>query len=145
VIDVGTGTGVIASALAELGYRVVGVDLSEEMLAQARSKVGSDRVRFDSGDAMNSPGLPEALDAIVSRHVLWTLTDPRRALDSWLRLLKRGGRVVIIDGMYGAQPDRRLGDIVASLPLLDISTTSEDVRVLVKESGFVDVGLHDLA
>jgi ubiquinone/menaquinone biosynthesis C-methylase UbiE len=145
VLDVGTGTGVMAVAIAELGYRVVGIDLSEGMLEQARRKAKNRDVLFESGDAIDPPGEAESIDAVVSRHVFWTLTDPRRALENWLRLLRRGGQVLIIDGLYGAHPDSRLGDIANALPLLDTSITLDDVRHLVEESSFVDVSLHKLA
>src|SRR5438128_7995170 len=57
VLDVGTGTGVIALLLARIGYSVLGVDLSEKMLSQARRKAsGLDvDVRFQIGDAMLPP------------------------------------------------------------------------------------------
>ena len=144
VIDVGTGTGVIAIALAELGYRVVGIDLSEGMLAKARDKARELDVRFVAGDAIDPPGEAESVDAVVSRHVLWTLTDPPRALRNWLRLLRPGGRAVIIDGLYGANPDSRLGDLAAALPLLDTAVTLDHVRRLVEAAGFADVSLHQL-
>ena len=145
IMDVGTGTGVIAVALAELGYKVLGIDTAEAMLARGRSKVGEHDLRFALGDAMNPPGSPQTFDVIISRHVLWTLTNPRQAFGSWLRLLKPGGRIVAIDGLYGERPDRRLGDLVAALPLLDVTVTLDDIRNLVEAAGFADVQLSSLS
>lgn len=146
VLDIGTGTGIIAMLLADLGYRVRGVDLSEAMLSEARRKAehAGLSARFEIGDAMDPRGEPASIDAVVSRHVLWTLTDPPRALKSWLRLLRPGGRLVIIDGLWGAKPDPRMTDMAASLPLLGPSVSLDDIRGLVAAAGFVDVVVSDL-
>lgn len=148
VLDVGTGTGVIALLLAELGYRVRGVDLSEKMLAQARRKAadGGIDVRFAFGDASSPPGAPSSVDAVFSRHLVHMLPEPQRGLTSWFELLRPGGRVVIIDGLWGQDPQDRINDeIQAALPLRAPDTTLDDVRRLVERAGFVDVTLGDLA
>ena len=106
VLDVGTGTGFLAFLLAELGHRVVGVDLSEGMLGLARERAAAQRAtglpapEFREGDAIAPPLPAGSVDAVVSRHLLWTLTDPAGAFASWRRLLRPGGRVVAIDGLW---------------------------------------------
>jgi len=103
ILDVGTGTGALALLLAELGHEVKGVDLSENMLQQARRKAETSRlpIEFKVGDAESPPFEKGSFDAIVCRHLLWTLPDPEKALRSWGDLLKQGGRVVVIDGNFG--------------------------------------------
>jgi SAM-dependent methyltransferase len=146
-LDVGTGTGVIALLLAEMGYAVRGVDLSEGMLAHARRKARAAQLdaRFEIADAHDPPGDAESLDAVVNRHVLWTLMEPSRALANWRRLLRPGGRLVIIDGLWGSKADDRIDDIAPSLPLLAPSTSLDDVRALVEGADFIDVTVSDLA
>ena len=148
VLDVGTGTGVIALVLADLGYSVRGVDLSEKMLARARRKA-SERaadVRFEMGDAIEPPGEPESVDVVFNRHVIHMLTNPGWALTNWFRLLRPGGRVVIIDGLWGQDPEDRIrDDIQASLPLRAPDATVDDVQRLVEGAGFVEVAISDVA
>ena len=148
VLDVGTGTGVIALLLADLGYSVRGVDLSEQMLARARQKAAqsSANVTFEIGDALDPPGHPSSVDAVFNRHLIHMLIDPARALENWHRLLRPGGRVVIVDGLWGRDPNDRIDEEVqAALPLRAPGTTTDDVRRFVEGAGFIDVTVGDLA
>ncbi len=148
VLDVGTGTGVIAMLLSRLGYSVRGIDLSDKMLSRARRKAsGSEaRVVFEAGDAMDPPGAPESVDIVISRHLVHLLTQPARALKSWHRLLRSGGHLVIIDGLWGQDPDDRIPDDIQSwLPLRAPAATTDDLRRLAEGAGFVEVVLGDLA
>ena len=148
VLDVGTGTGVIALLMANLGYSVRGIDLSEKMLAQASRKVseGEAVVRFEIGDVMNPPGVRESVDVVFNRHVIHMITNPARALTSWFRLIRPGGRLVIIDGLWGQDPEDRIrDDIQAALPLRAPDATTDDVLQLVEGAGFVDVTVSDIA
>ena len=105
VLDVGTGTGFLALLIAELGHRVTGVDLAEGMLSVARQKIealppAAPPPHFSIGDAGDPPLPAGSFDAVVSRHVLWTLGDPAGAFAAWRRLLRPGGRVVAIDALW---------------------------------------------
>ncbi|MFZ2535451.1 class I SAM-dependent methyltransferase [Methanothrix sp.] len=100
ILDVGTGPGIIAFLLSDLGHNVTAVDFSEGMLTNARNNalVYNLPVRFEKGDADNLPFPEGAFDAVVNRYVLWAITKPEKAISEWRRVLKPGGRVVIIDG-----------------------------------------------
>jgi ubiquinone/menaquinone biosynthesis C-methylase UbiE len=99
VLDIGTGTGFVALIASQLGHRVIGLDLSTAMLAEAR--VQADRrglkATFGIGDAVAPPLDEASVDAIVCRHLLWTLREPKVALGNWRRLLRPNGGVVVID------------------------------------------------
>ncbi|AKB48860.1 SAM-dependent methyltransferase [Methanosarcina sp. Kolksee] len=99
VLDVGCGTGEMSKMLADMGHKVTGIDLSEKMLSVAKSK-SPGSIKFRIGDAENPPFDEGKFDAVVTRHVLWTLPNPEKALKSWRNVLKPGGKAVIIDGVW---------------------------------------------
>lgn len=161
VLDVATGTGFIALIAAALGHRVTGVDLSAAMLNVARSNATERalNVRFDEGDAVDPPFAAESFDVVTNRHLLWTLREPLVAMRNWRRLLRSGGRLVVIDGFWsaamGEDPDGRPGDSEdvfgehytaetrSSLPLFAATDTGPVVEML-HEAGFDDVDTRDL-
>ena len=102
IADIGCGTGSLTALLAQAGHRVHGVDFSWAMLELACAKtVNFDpEPEFTLGDASNPPLPAGAFDAVLSRHVLWTLPDPSAALAAWIRLLAPGGRLVLIEGRW---------------------------------------------
>jgi ubiquinone/menaquinone biosynthesis C-methylase UbiE len=97
ILDVGAGTGFLSLILAEMGYDVVGIDLSEEMMERAKEKAADRgvklKVEFKVGDAENLPFETDFFDTIVNRAVLWTLPEPKKALGEWKRVLKPGGKL----------------------------------------------------
>lgn len=99
-LDVGSGTGFLALELAARGHRATGIDFAPAMVARAREKAAAlgRAVRFDQGDAEHLPYADDSFDLVISRHVLWTLPHPEAALDEWLRVLRPGGRLAVIDG-----------------------------------------------
>lgn len=97
VLDLACGTGEITRALLSLGHKVTAIDFSDDMLARARAKHG-DKARILSGDAERLLDEDESYDALVTRHLVWTLTDPEAAFAEWFRVLKPGGRLLVIDG-----------------------------------------------
>lgn len=101
ILDVGTGTGSLALLIAELGHAVTGLDLSEGMLERARAKAddAGAAILFVHGRAEEPPAGP--FDAIVERHVLWTVPDPVATLRAWRSVTRPGGRLVLLEGSWG--------------------------------------------
>ncbi len=101
-LDLASGTGVISHLLHDLGFDVTGLDWSEAMLAKARdkSKLRQSNIRFLLGDAENTFEDDDSYDVIVTRHLVWTLIDPAMAFAEWLRVLKPGGKLLIVDGDF---------------------------------------------
>src|SRR5229473_307305 len=101
-LDAGCGTGFLSLELASRGHRVTGVDFAPAMLAEARRK-GAEQgaaIRFEEADAEQLPFASGSFDLVVSRHVLWTLPHPEAAVDEWIRVLRSGGRLAVIDGQF---------------------------------------------
>ena len=98
--DLGCGTGELAGSLAPFVGRVIGVDASKPMLAAARRRLeGMDNVELRPGELEALPIADAELDAAVCFLVLHHVVEPARALAEVSRVLKPGGRVLIVDMM----------------------------------------------
>jgi ubiquinone/menaquinone biosynthesis C-methylase UbiE len=108
VLDVGCGTGFLALLLAELGHRVTGIDLAPQMLNLARQK-GREKqltVQFRLENAASLSDPDGTYDLVVARHVIWNLPDPARAVGEWLRVLRPGGRLALIEGNWSQSENK---------------------------------------
>lgn len=112
-LDVGCGTGAMSLLLHSAGFQVTGTDFAQSMLERARAKAPGD-VRLLCADATRIPEADASFDVVVTRNLVWTLPDPAAALVEWRRLLRPGGRVMIIDGDHA-----RLSLIERLMPALD--------------------------
>src|SRR4051812_28104881 len=103
ILDLGCGTGSLAVLLAGDGHRVSGVDSSGRMLAVAGTKAASAGVplHLTRGDAADPPFPPASADVVLCRHVLWALPDRDAVVARWVRLLRPGGRLVLVEGRWG--------------------------------------------
>jgi SAM-dependent methyltransferase len=118
VLDLGCGTGSLSLLTAQQGHRVVGVDLSPNMVEHARRKLalaGLD-AHFLVEDAAAPPPLGHDVDVVLARHLLWTLPDPTTALQRWIALTRPGGRLVLIEGRWNTSGDGTYVEDSQSLP-----------------------------
>ena len=96
--DIGCGTGVVAQAVAPFVRRVVAVDGSREMLKAARRRLGPlENVEIRAGELERLPLADGELDAAILMLVLHHLPEPQKALAEAARVVKRGGRLVVVD------------------------------------------------
>ena len=150
-LDAGCGTGFLSLELAGRGHRVTGVDFAPAMLAEARRKAAerTASVRFEEADAEHLPFPPASFDLAISRHVLWTLPHPEGAIDEWIRMLRPGGRLVVIDGQFdpgvlvepsqNARTSAEYAGIGDRLPFLG-GRPREEIEALLTAHGLIDVG-----
>jgi len=103
VLDLGCGTGSLALLAADQGHRVTAVDRAERMVEHARRKLAGTDARVLVGEAALPPVAEGDFDVVLVRHVLWALPDPAAALRHWTRLLRPGGRLVLIEGRWGTE------------------------------------------
>ncbi len=105
VVDLACGTGLNFEALEEVvgpEGRIIGVDYSPDMLAQARKKIerhGWGNIELIRGDAANF-ALSEPVDAAVCTLAIGLFQDRRRLLKRMISAVKPGGRVLIADGKF---------------------------------------------
>lgn len=100
VVDFGTGTARMLSLFAARSRRVEGIDLSHQMLTVARSKLAEAGVTNASvrhGDATASPYPDSSASLVIIHQVLHFLDDPARALVEAARVLKPGGRLIVVE------------------------------------------------
>lgn len=141
VLDVGTGTGFVSLLEAELGYHTTGLDLSVGMLDHARLEAEKRgvKINFIKSCVEEIPYPESSFDVITNRSLMWTLTDPLKAVTEWNRILIKGGRLICfvhinVDKVHNNHYDQ---DIEESLPL-----KGADVLVfieLLKQAGFDNV------
>lgn len=150
-LDIGCGTGFLSLELAARGHRVTGVDFAPAMLAEARRKAvaAGAGIRFEQADAEQLPFAPGSFDLAVCRHVLWTLPHPEAAIDEWLRVLRPGGRLAVIDSQFdpsalqsgpqNARSSPEYTEIGDKLPFLGGRPRTE-IEALFRAHGLTGVG-----
>jgi len=146
VIDLGSGAGfdcLLAAKQVGPRGRVIGIDMTHEMLAKARenaAKVDAGNVEFRLGEIEHLPVADNTADVILSNCVINLVPDKAQVFRESFRVLKPGGRLAISDVVNTAPlspelaGDRTLvcGCVVGAAPAVKI-------EAWLKEAGFVDI------
>jgi ubiquinone/menaquinone biosynthesis C-methylase UbiE/DNA-binding transcriptional ArsR family regulator len=138
--DLGAGTGHVALALAPFVKRVIAVDDSAAMLAAARKRLAnSDNVELRRGDITQLPVEDGELDVAVLHLVLPFVDEPRTALREVFRVLKPGGRVLIVDMIPHEREDlaREMGHVWRGF-------SADQLREWTDAEGFSGLRFHPL-
>lgn len=99
-LDIGTGTGRILELMADRVERGMGIDVSSEMLTVARTNLEAANLRnvhVRQGDMYNMPVDDQSVDLATLHLVLHYSDDPAQVIEEAARVLKPGGRLVIVD------------------------------------------------
>jgi len=110
VLDVATGTGLVAAELRRRGFRVTGLDQSPGMLAVARRRFG-DRVELVEGSAEALPFPDGSFDHLTFTYLLRYVDDPRRTLAELARVVRPGGTVASLEFGVPARVVRPLWEL----------------------------------
>jgi arsenite methyltransferase len=148
VLDLGSGAGfdcfLAAQQVGATGH-VIGVDMTHEMLAQARenaAKIGAANVEFRLGELEHLPVADDAVDVAISNCVINLVPDKAQVFRETFRVLKPGGRIAISDVVNMAplpielQADTALicGCVVGAAPI-------DRVRGWLLDAGFTDISI----
>ncbi len=113
VLDVATGTGLVARQLAQRNVRVAGLDQSEDMLRHGARAIEAsalaERIRFVRGRAERLPFLDETFDAVTFTYLLRYVDDPAATVAELARVLRPGGVMASLEFHVPDDPWLRLG------------------------------------
>jgi ArsR family transcriptional regulator len=138
--DLGCGTGVVSAALAPFVGRVIAVDQSAPMLQAAKRRLrDAANVELRRGDLETLPIADQSLDAATLMLVLHHVAEPEAALVEAARVVKPGGRVVVVDMLPHDRDSYRqqMGHVWLGFP-------EDHVNRMLRESGFDGVRIVPL-
>ena len=113
ILDVGCGAGFFSILLAKEGHQVTGIDLTPDMIKNARLLAEEEKVscEFQVMDAENPEFPDETFDVVISRNLTWTLPHVQHAYQEWIRVLKKGGILLNFDANYGITDFSNVADL----------------------------------
>ena len=99
-LDIATGTGEFARALAPHVAHVIGLDATDAMIQQGKKfieQAGIDNIRFQQGVVQELPFEDECFDIVSSRYAFHHFADPKPVISEMARVCKTGGHLIIVD------------------------------------------------
>jgi SAM-dependent methyltransferase len=149
VIDLGSGAGndcFVARALVGEEGKVIGIDMTREMIALARQnteKLGYKNVQFRYGDIENMPVTSKKADVVISNCVLNLVPDKDMAVSEICRVLKVGGYFCISDIVIeGELPEKIRGAAAMYAGCVAGALQKEEYLSLIDKMGFINVKIH---
>jgi len=162
VLEVAPGPGYFCIELAKLGpYSITGLDISHTFveMAQKKSAEAGVRVDFRQGSASRMPLANDTFDFLLCRAAFKNFAEPVRALQEMCRVLKPGGRGLIIDLSHDASPEmvdqhvdtmglnavnRVLTKLAFRTMLLKSAYTREQLQYMLAQTSFRSVDIQEV-
>jgi SAM-dependent methyltransferase len=146
VVDLGSGAGndcFVARSLAGEKGRVIGIDMTEEMIAKARAnatKLGFTNVEFRLGDIEAIPVEDNTVDVVVSNCVMNLVPDKRKAFAETYRIIRPGGHFSISDiVLVGELSDELRRDAALYAGCISGAVQKEEYLRIIADAGFANV------
>ena len=148
VLDLGSGAGIdcflAARKVGDTG-RVIGVDMTPEMLQRARDNARQAEtlnVEFRLGEIEHLPVADSSVDVIISNCVINLSPDKPAVFREALRVLKRGGRLTVADIVASAPlPDAVRADVALHVGCIAGAATIDETKSMLVEAGFEGVSI----
>lgn len=137
VADLGAGEGTLAQLLAQRAEKVIAVDLSPKMVEYGQALAiqnGLHNLEYRLGDIENPPIEEKSLDLAILSQALHHAEHPQRAIDAALRILKPGGRLIVLDLVQHHFEEAR--ELYADRWL---GFSESELAAMLEKSGFVEI------
>ena len=149
VVDLGSGAGndcFIARSVTGAEGRVIGIDMTDEMIARARAnatKLGYTNVEFRLGDIEQMPVENDTADVVVSNCVMNLVPDKVKAFSETYRILKHGGHFSISDiVLKGELPESARHDAALYAGCIAGAVQKEEYLRVIADAGFAQVTIQ---
>lgn len=152
ILDVGCGSGWLSEYFSRLGYKVLGIDISDDLVQMARERVErvpynvdhetSLQCRFLKYDVESAP-LPQKFDAIICYDALHHFEDEAAVFSHLAAMLDVGGLLFILEGQKpsaGSATEEELREVMRNYGTLESPFSDDYLRTLLDENGFAVVG-----
>lgn len=150
VVDLGSGAGFdcfLASSLVGAGGKVIGVDMTPEMIDKARGiakRDGINNVEFRLGEIENLPIANNSVDVVISNCVVNLSANKPRVLKEIHRVLKPGGKVAIADiALRNKLPEGIKESVEAYVGCVAGAILIDEYRQMLLDAGFKEVSIGD--
>lgn len=150
VIDLGSGAGndvFVARRIVGDAGRVIGIDMTPEMIAKARrnnEKLGYANVEFRAGDIEALPLDDASADVVVSNCVLNLVPDKKKAFAEIRRVLRPGGHFCISDiVLEGELPEKLRGAAEMYAGCVSGALQEDEYLGIIRETGFADINVRE--
>lgn len=150
VLDLGSGAGfdcfLAARKVGDAG-KVIGVDMTPEMLDKARENAGKGNyknVEFRLGEIENLPAADNSVDVVISNCVINLAPDKKRVFREAFRVLRPGGRLMVSDLVLLKElPDNIKNSVESYIGCISGAVIKEEYLKAIRGAGFEDVGITD--